>query len=66
MYLFIKLQLSRPWQGVFRVQACREPRGEGARWVHAFHKDVEDRGGSKDVFAVGDVPALSFLPEPLQ
>lgn len=31
--------------------------------MHAFHEDVEDR---EAVLAVGDVPALSFLPKPLQ
>lgn len=34
--------------------------------MHAFHEGVEDRERSKDVLAVGDVPAVSFLPEPLQ
>lgn len=38
----------------------------GARWVHAFHEDVEDGERSKDIFAVGEVPAVSFPPEPLQ
>lgn len=48
MYLFIMLQLSRPWQGVFRGHG---ESWEGDQWVQSF---PEDRKRSKDIIAVGD------------